>query len=452
MAWSEKHGATWRVRYLKDDGTLGSENGYPSKPVADDRADEINAEQRQGTFTDPALGHTPVRDWVETWRETLDVGEETRSMYESMLRNHLLPRWGETELAAITRSAVRIWRNSLGATYSPTTVSHITKLLSMILADAVDEGLITTNPASSRRRGRRARVKRPAPVWAEPREVLAVAERVRELAGSNAYVMVLTAAFTGMRWGETTGLRWPFVDLARGVITLDGEAGSLHEINGRCYLGPPKTAESAREIAIPPFLVALLDAERQHTGNGLTATSPDGTEHTVDGVVFTSPDGGWWRRSTFSRRYWRPAVNGDPRRGWGPVKPGLTFHGLRHSHNTWMIDDGIVDVARARRLGHHVPDKLQDVYGHVSDRLVRRIVKNMEKRWHRTWEQAHPDTPSIRTTTSAEAKKTSKDGKAKGKKKDKAARKKEHRAEAGSRRALGPASRGHLRSTGSDAA
>jgi integrase len=39
----------------------------------------------------------------------------------------------------------------------------------------------------------------------------------------------------------------------------------------------------------------------------------------------------------------------------GAVKPGLTFHGLRHSHNTWMIDDGIMDVARARRLGHHVP-------------------------------------------------------------------------------------------------
>ncbi|MEU8140257.1 tyrosine-type recombinase/integrase [Streptodolium elevatio] len=453
MAWSEKHGTTWRVRYLKDDGTLGSENGYPDKDTADDRADEINTEQRRGTFTDPALGQTPVREWVDTWRDTLDVGEETRSMYESILRNHLLPRWGEVELAAITRSAVRIWKNTLGTRYAVTTVTHITKLLSMILADAVDEGLITANPAAGRRRGRRSRVKRPAPVWAEPCEVLAVAERIRELAGSNTYVMVLCAAYTGMRWGETTGLRWANIDLVRGVITLHPETGSLHEINGRCFLGPPKTAESAREIAIPPFLAALLETERQHAANGLKTTSPNGTEQAVDGVVFTSPDGGWWRRSTFSRRYWRPAVYGDSRRAWAPLKPGLTFHGLRHSHNTWMIDDGIIDVARARRLGHHVPDKLQDVYGHVSDRLVRRIVKNMEKRWQRTWDQAHPETPAIgsasRAKSSADATKA---GKTKGKKKDKATRKKDRLPETAAGRPLGPASRGHLRSTGYDAA
>ncbi|MGR6998388.1 tyrosine-type recombinase/integrase [Yinghuangia aomiensis] len=392
-------------------------------------------------------------EWVQTWRGTLDVGEETRSMYESILRNHLLPRWGETELAAITRSAVRIWRNSLDGRYAPATVTHITKLLSMILADAVDEGLIAVNPAGGRRRGKRVRVKKPAPVWAEPREVLAVAERIRELAGSNAYVMVLTAAYTGMRWGETTGLRWANVDLVRGTVTVHPGAGSLHEINGRCFLGPPKTAESAREIAIPPFLVRLLEAERQHTANGLKTTDPDGTEQTVDGVVFTSPDGGWWRRSTFSRRYWRPAVNGDSRREWGPVKPGLTFHGLRHSHNTWMIDDGIVDVARARRLGHHVPDKLQDVYGHVSDRLVQRIVKNMEKRWQRTWNRAHPETPAIgaasRARPTADTKKV---GKTKGKKKEKVARKKDTQTETATGRPLGRASRSHLRSTGYDAA
>lgn len=118
-----------------------------------------------------------------------------------------------------------------------------------------------------------------------------------------------------------------------------------------------------------------------------------------------------------------------------------------------MIDDGIMDVARARRLGHHVPDKLQDVYGHVSDRLVQRIVKNMEKRWQRTWNQAHPETPAIgaesRAKPTAETKQA---GKTKGRKKEKAARKKDSQPETAASRPLGPASRGHLRSTGYDAA
>lgn len=75
------------------------------------------------------------------------------------------------------------------------------------------------------------------------------------------------------------------------------------------------------------------------------------------------------------------------------MKAGLTFHGLRPSHNTWLIDEGCDDVVRARRLGHHVPDKIQDVYGHVADRVSRRLVKALEKRWRKSWKQAHPGDP-----------------------------------------------------------
>ena len=41
-----------------------------------------------------------------------------------------------------------------------------------------------------------------------------------------------------------------------------------------------------------------------------------------------------------------------------PVKPGLTFHGLRHSHKTWLIADGAPGEVRGNRevleayLGH----------------------------------------------------------------------------------------------------
>ncbi|MDW6057537.1 hypothetical protein SAZ11_05040 [Streptomyces sp. FXJ1.4098] len=31
--------------------------------------------------------------------------------------------------------------------------------------------------------------------------------------------------------------------------------------------------------------------------------------------------------------------------GWTPIKQGLTFHGLRHSHKTWLIEDDVPDAA-----------------------------------------------------------------------------------------------------------
>ena len=54
MAFVEKSGKnSWRVRYWTDDNTHGSIPGYTSKKAAQDKANEIDADQRRGTFLDP---------------------------------------------------------------------------------------------------------------------------------------------------------------------------------------------------------------------------------------------------------------------------------------------------------------------------------------------------------------------------------------------------------------
>ncbi|MCE7010046.1 hypothetical protein LWC34_45655 [Kibdelosporangium philippinense] len=67
----------------------------------------------------------------------------------------------------------------------------------------------------------------------------------------------MTAAWTGARWGELTGLQRINTHLDDGTIVIDPDIGALHEINGHLELGPPKTAESARTITLPPFLIDL---------------------------------------------------------------------------------------------------------------------------------------------------------------------------------------------------
>ena len=70
------------------------------------------------------------------------------------------------------------------------------------------------------------------------------------------------------------------------------------------------------------------------------------------------------RNSNFGRRALRPAVDGTLERARAtarePVKPGLTFHGLRHGHKTWMIAHGVPEVAQVRRLGHILGDRIQE--------------------------------------------------------------------------------------------
>ncbi|WP_169739720.1 hypothetical protein [Amycolatopsis taiwanensis] len=78
---------------------------------------------------------------------------------------------------------------------------------------------------------------------------------------------------------------------------MDEWHGSLHEYNGKRWVGPPKTASSARRIHLPPFLVELL---RQNLNT-----------HPYE-YVFTTESGTWLWRSTFARRILRPAADGNP--------------------------------------------------------------------------------------------------------------------------------------------
>ncbi|WP_431875934.1 site-specific integrase [Amycolatopsis sacchari] len=239
------------------------------------------------------------------------------------------------------------------------------KILTMMLADAADERLIPANPIQPRRRGRRRHQRRPEQLWATPEQVVAIALQAIALVGLWAAILIITAAWTGARWGELAGLQRINTHLDDGVIVIDPDIGALHEINGHFELGPPKTAASARTITLPPFLITLLRAfldTHQHPH------------------VFVTADHQLLRRSNFARRAMRPAADGNldrirPRVRTQPVVPGLHFHGLRHGHKTWMIADGIPEVGQARRLGHEIPDDIREIYSHVAPEVEARILQ-----------------------------------------------------------------------------
>jgi integrase len=154
----------------------------------------------------------------------------------------------------------------------------------------------------------------------------------------------------------------------------------LHEIAGKLELGAPKTPAAARSILLPPFLVTRL---REHLDSHAHAH------------VFVGTDGGLYRRSNFSRRYWRPATDGNPHKVIAPVIPGMHFHDLRHTHKTWMIEDGVPEVAQAKRLGHRLPG-VRGIYSHVSVIVEQRLVDGLHNDGkHRT---AQPRTVTTSTT------------------------------------------------------
>ncbi|MGW4591714.1 tyrosine-type recombinase/integrase [Amycolatopsis thermoflava] len=380
MPWAEPvTDDNWRVRYRRDGGGKGAITGFPDAKAAEDYIADMATDRRRGTWIDPAGGRTLVAEWAPDWLDALDIDRRTEENYRSIVRTHILPRWGTTALADVTNLDSRRWEKELRSGLAQATVVSIMKCFSLMLTDAADEKLIAANPLQARRRGRRngRRQRRPRQIWAEPREVLQVADQVAVKYGPGGAVLVVTAAWTGARWGELVGLQRPnlrLFDDGTGVIVVDPDIGALHETNaGGLFLGPPKTEESARAISLPPFLVSLL---RDHL---TTHTHPH---------VFVTPQGQLHRRSNFARRAFRPAADGNldilsPAVRLYPVKPGLKFHGLRHSHKTWMIDDAVPEIAQALRLGHILPDKVRDAYSHVAAGVERRLIDALQDHWEK---------------------------------------------------------------------
>jgi integrase len=235
MAWVEQTGqASWRVRYRREGGTIGSGPGFSSRRSAEAYANDVESDQRRKVWIDPAGGRLTLRSWVYP-------------------------------LAEITALDVEKWvKESREAGYATATVASWVKLLSMILGDAVRQRLIAVNPVRQRcRRGRRSRAMVAERVWASPEQVLRIANQAGVLGGEVARLLVITAAWTGCRWGELAALHRDNLDLDAGRLVVDAEVGSLHESRGRRWLGPPKTPSSARTIVLPPFLVGCCAGIRK---------------------------------------------------------------------------------------------------------------------------------------------------------------------------------------------
>ncbi|SDY44158.1 Site-specific recombinase XerD [Micromonospora pattaloongensis] len=254
---------------------------------------------------------------------------------------------------------MKVFVKHLKTQLADSSVSSVMSLFGLLMREAVADRRIGYNPCAGIKVLTRRAPERP---HATPAQVNTIASRIHRRADQ---ILVITAAYTGMRWGELAGLARANTHLGDGLIQVHPDVGALHEVAGRLYLGPPKTANSVRDIHLPPFLTGLLQEFL------------DSHDHDT---VFCGARGAYLRRSSMSRRVWGPAVNGNPRAHTGPVIQGMHFHDLRHTHKTWLIEDDIPEVAQAQRLGHRLPG-VRGIYSHVTPAMRQRITDALQNRW-----------------------------------------------------------------------
>lgn len=158
--------------------------------------------------------------------------------------------------------------------------------------------------------------------------------------------VVLTLAYTGLRWGEVTGLRAGDVDLARRRLAVRENAV---RVGGKILIGTPKSHE-ARTVPFPPFLserLAALCADKTPDlilfGNGL---SHQRTPSTRDG----------WLAYALKRA-----------REVDLTFPRVTPHDLRHTAASLAMSAGVNVKTLQRMLGDASAAMTLDVYTDLFD-------------------------------------------------------------------------------------
>jgi hypothetical protein len=69
-----------------------------------------------------------------------------------------------------------------------------------------------------------------------------------------------------------------------------------------------------------------------------------------------------------------------PVASWLPLRTGLTAHGLRHGHQTWLDEIGVRYVLQSERMGHEVPG-MRGVYSHITPRMRAELTAGLQELW-----------------------------------------------------------------------
>ncbi len=297
-------------------------------------------------------------DFVEIWKRdygSKELAPSTYRRYLGMLESRILPYLGHFKLDKIKPTDIMQFYDLLskdtqivrrknnngkktGKPLSSKTIAEHHRLLHAMLQKAVYWQLILANPAE---RVQPPKTRKPKRRYYDDEQCKILLSNLNELSTENIkYKVAITlTVFTGVRLGELMGLEWSDIDFTNGIVSINKSSQYLADKG--VFTKTPKTESSIRDVAIPNFVVSLLEEykswyEEQKSIYGELWIDSD--------RLFVQSDGKPMHPSTISKWF----VKFVKEIGL----PVINFHGLRHTNATLLISQNIDVAVVAARLGH----------------------------------------------------------------------------------------------------
>ena len=309
-------------------------------------------------------------EFVEVWKRdygSKELAPSTYKRYCRMLETRLLPYFGHFYINKIKPTdimkfydllekdtqLVRKKGNNGSKTKKPLsgkTILEHHRLLRAMLHKAVYWQLIVANPAE---RVQPPKARKPKRKSYDDEQTKILLENLELLSSEDTKykVAIILTVFTGVRLGELMGLEWQDVDFKNGIISINRSSQYLADMG--VFTKVPKTESSIREIAIPEFIISLLEEyklwyEEQKSIYGELWTNSD--------RLFVQADGKPMHPSTISKWFVKYV---------GQIGlPVINFHGLRHTNASLLVAQNIDIAVISARLGHAQISTTLDFYVH----------------------------------------------------------------------------------------
>lgn len=297
-------------------------------------------------------------EFTEIWKRdygSKELAPSTYKRYCRMLETRLLPYFGHFyvnkikptdimqfyDLLSKDTQLVRKKDNDGNKTLKPLsgkTILEHHRLLRAMLHKAVYWQVIVSNPAE---RVQPPKAKKPKRKYYDDDQCKILLENLEQLDEEQIKykTAIILTVFTGVRLGELMGLEWNDIDFRNGIVSINRSSQYLADTG--VFTKVPKTESSIREIAIPDFVISLLEEyklwyEEQKSLYGELWINSN--------RLFVQADGKPMHPSTISK--WFVKFIGQI------GLPVINFHGLRHTNATLLIAQNIDVAVVAARLGH----------------------------------------------------------------------------------------------------
>jgi integrase len=331
--YATQAGKRFRVRYRTPDQRQTDKRGFTKKRDAELFLALVEVSKARGTFIDAAAAKVTIGTLGSAWHASrTHLKPSTAHVERINWRIHVEPRWGRIPVSAVSHTEIQSWVAHLDK--SPSVVRACAGILSAILEAAVRDKRIHSNPAKGVRLPRKIGK---ASVYLTHGQVQALANE----AGARS-ILVMFLAYSGLRWGEATGLRVRNLDLLKRRVNVTENAVA---VGGRIVVGTPKSSK-ARSVPIPAFL--SLPLTRLCEGKN------------PDGILFG--DGKTHQRSSDSQTGWFVSACARVRKSDPTFPEHLTLHDLRHTAASLAISAGANVKAIQRMLGHASAAMTLDTY------------------------------------------------------------------------------------------